>query len=287
MDAAGLRTMPVGDPWLSTGLVRVGEAIYLAKWEEDWRSPRLLHIQSMGDVALFGISGANYARYVLDGDAWETHFGMSTTVLARGELGPAAEDVAVAGVAAPGRPALMVQALEVNGGRGGSDGRGWVVGEVRNTGAGEVCGYSITVSLADGHGIIAGTYRAEVQWRLPAGAAQPFSIPVRPLPPGARADVRVVAGDAACLYAPLATDSAYLEEVRRERSDGSLISQKFRVRGNVRNDMDHAVQDVRVLVAFVAADGRLVDVQGSSGSVHARATELTTGGATGFEVDSS
>src|SRR4051812_271527 len=28
-----LKTLPVGDPWLSTGLLKLGDPIYLVKWE--------------------------------------------------------------------------------------------------------------------------------------------------------------------------------------------------------------------------------------------------------------
>lgn len=53
-------TLPVGDPWLSAGLLKDGDPIYLVKWESDWAQPRLLHIQSIADVELFGINDRNY-----------------------------------------------------------------------------------------------------------------------------------------------------------------------------------------------------------------------------------
>jgi hypothetical protein len=45
-----------GDPWLSSGLPKDGDPIYLSKWETDQATPRLLHIQSIADLELFGIS---------------------------------------------------------------------------------------------------------------------------------------------------------------------------------------------------------------------------------------
>ena len=55
-----LHTLPVGDPWLTAGLLKDGDPIYLVKWETDWEQPQLLHIQSIKDVELFGINGSNY-----------------------------------------------------------------------------------------------------------------------------------------------------------------------------------------------------------------------------------
>ena len=69
-----LRALRRGDPWLSAGLVQLGEAIYLAKWESDQPAPLLLHIQSIGDVEFFGINGTNYGQYVLDEAAWQARF---------------------------------------------------------------------------------------------------------------------------------------------------------------------------------------------------------------------
>ena len=36
-----LRTLPGGDPWLSAGLLKDGDPIYLVKWETEWAEPRL------------------------------------------------------------------------------------------------------------------------------------------------------------------------------------------------------------------------------------------------------
>ncbi len=84
-----LRTLPVGDPWLSAGLLKDGDPIYLVKWETDWAEPQLLHIQSISDVELFGINGSNYGNFVIDRPAWEQRFGISAAGLQRGVLASA------------------------------------------------------------------------------------------------------------------------------------------------------------------------------------------------------
>ena len=78
-----------GDPWLSAGLLKDGDPIYLVKWETDWAQPKLLHIQSIVDVELFGINGSNYGNFVLDRATWEQRFGIPTAGLQRSTL-PAA-----------------------------------------------------------------------------------------------------------------------------------------------------------------------------------------------------
>ncbi len=86
---AQLQGLNRGDPWLSAGLLKDGDPIYLVKWETEWSEPRLFHIQSIGDVELFGINGSNYGRFVLDLATWEQRFGISTAGLQRSTL-PAA-----------------------------------------------------------------------------------------------------------------------------------------------------------------------------------------------------
>ncbi len=76
-----LRTLSRGAPWLSAGLLKDGDPIYLAKWETDWPEPRLFHIQSIGDVELFGINSTNYGAFVMGKPAWESHFGFSVADL--------------------------------------------------------------------------------------------------------------------------------------------------------------------------------------------------------------
>jgi hypothetical protein len=71
-----LKRFPRGDPWLSAGLLKWGDPIYFVKWETDQPTPTLLHIASITDVELFGITAANYGQFVLAADAWERKYGI-------------------------------------------------------------------------------------------------------------------------------------------------------------------------------------------------------------------
>ncbi len=84
-----LQTYPIGDPWLSAGLLKDGDPIYQVKWETDWPQPKLLHIQSIKDVELFGIDGSNYGHYVMDKPAWEQRYGIDAAPLERQPLASA------------------------------------------------------------------------------------------------------------------------------------------------------------------------------------------------------
>lgn len=84
-----LRMLRIGDPWLSAGLLKDGDPIYLVKWETHWALPQLLHIQSIRDVELFGINGSNYGRFVIEKNEWERRFGISAASLQRGVLASA------------------------------------------------------------------------------------------------------------------------------------------------------------------------------------------------------
>ena len=86
---AQLQGLHRGDPWLSAGLLKDGDPIYLVKWETEWPQPRLFHIQSIADVELFGINGTNYDNFALDRATWEQRFGISAAGLPRATL-PAA-----------------------------------------------------------------------------------------------------------------------------------------------------------------------------------------------------
>lgn len=116
-----LRGLTVGDPWLSAGLLKDGDPIYLVKWESDWERPRLLHIQSIADVELFGIDGSNYGRFVLDKATWEARYGMSAASLQRSAL-PAAVTAAAATPTATPRPTIdprlqtVLNLIEASGG---------------------------------------------------------------------------------------------------------------------------------------------------------------------------
>lgn len=69
---ATLRTLTRGNPYLTAGLLKDGEPIYLVKWETEESVPRLLHIQCIADVELFGINSANYLDFVIERADWET-----------------------------------------------------------------------------------------------------------------------------------------------------------------------------------------------------------------------
>ena len=98
---AQLQGLHRGDPWLSAGLLKDGDPIYLVKWETEWPQPRLFHIQSIADVELFGINGSNYGNFVLDLATWEQHFGISTASLQRSTLPAATAPPATAAAPAP------------------------------------------------------------------------------------------------------------------------------------------------------------------------------------------
>lgn len=86
VDLDTLKTLQLGDPWLSAGLLKDGTPIYLVKWETTDSVPRLLHIQCIHDVEVFGINTNNYGRFVLDRDQWEAKFGFPVSTLQKGEL---------------------------------------------------------------------------------------------------------------------------------------------------------------------------------------------------------
>jgi hypothetical protein len=77
---------PIGDPWLSAGLVKIGDPIYLVKWEMDQAVPLLLHIQSLADVQTFGINANNYGNFVLEAAQWEAQYGIPLNSLIRATL---------------------------------------------------------------------------------------------------------------------------------------------------------------------------------------------------------
>lgn len=83
--------LTLGDPWLSAGLLKDGDPIYLVKWESEWAKPKLLHILSIADVEAFGINETNYGRFVLDRATWEARYGLSAAELERGVLARAAQ----------------------------------------------------------------------------------------------------------------------------------------------------------------------------------------------------
>ena len=114
-----LRRFPIGDPWLSTGLLKDGDPIYLVKWESTSPQPELFHIQSLADVELFGINGTNYGLFVLDLQSWSERFKLDPKTLTRSTL-PAATQPAGASptggtAATPGPTAVPAPRLSSDG----------------------------------------------------------------------------------------------------------------------------------------------------------------------------
>ena len=76
-----LRRLNRGEPFLSLALVKIGDAIYLPQAPIDGGAPVLRLIKSPADLALLGVSGENYGRIVLEQEAWEARYGLSTGAL--------------------------------------------------------------------------------------------------------------------------------------------------------------------------------------------------------------
>lgn len=112
-----LRTFRIGDPWLSAGLLKMGDPIYLVKWETNESQPRLFHIQSIADVELFGINATNYGRFVMDQASWERQYPFRAGDLQKLELAsavaPAATATPTAAPAAATATPTMLKAREV------------------------------------------------------------------------------------------------------------------------------------------------------------------------------
>lgn len=81
-----LQDLRRGDPWLSAGLLKEGALLYLVQWPSEAAVPRLLHIQSVADLELFGVSWRNYGALVYEPAAWEREFGLAVASLSRAAL---------------------------------------------------------------------------------------------------------------------------------------------------------------------------------------------------------
>jgi hypothetical protein len=94
LTAAQLSASTKGDPWLSAGLLRDGDALYIGKWEAGASRPELLRVQSVADTDLLGLHGSNYDALVLGRSQWEQAYGSPVEALPRGELdvAPAARE---------------------------------------------------------------------------------------------------------------------------------------------------------------------------------------------------
>jgi hypothetical protein len=79
---------PRGEPWLSAPLLRKDGLLYLPHWDTNSAAPRLMHVPSLVDVALIGISQANYADLVLDAPEWEKMVGLNPALLSTGTFTP-------------------------------------------------------------------------------------------------------------------------------------------------------------------------------------------------------
>ncbi|MGH2351640.1 MAG: excalibur calcium-binding domain-containing protein [Chloroflexota bacterium] len=94
-----LQAMKRGDPWLSAGLLKIGDPIYFVKWETREPAPTLLHIRLIGDVELFGINVNNYGTLVFEKAPWEQRFQVRADSLPRGTLAPATVAASTGGTA--------------------------------------------------------------------------------------------------------------------------------------------------------------------------------------------
>ena len=107
-----LQVLEIGDPWLSAGLIKEGDPIYLVKWETDWTEPKLLHIQSWSDAELFGLSASNYGNLVYDIPTWEAEYSFSVADLERSTLDPATTPSSPAPGSPPAPPASQEAVLQ-------------------------------------------------------------------------------------------------------------------------------------------------------------------------------
>ena len=114
VDVAELGQLRRGSPWLSSGLLKVGDPIYLVKWETSAGAPTLFHIQSIKDVELFGINGDNYGALVTDPGAWDAKFGIASAGLPRGVLDSATGPAAAPTATPLSAPAAFSEALRLN-----------------------------------------------------------------------------------------------------------------------------------------------------------------------------
>lgn len=83
-----LQRLELGDPWLSSGLVTLESTIYQPRWDTNATTPTLYHIQSAGDLSLFGIDARNYATFVLPEAEWDRRSGFRARDLPRRPLPP-------------------------------------------------------------------------------------------------------------------------------------------------------------------------------------------------------
>jgi hypothetical protein len=108
-----IQTLPRGEPWLTTALVKIGSAIYLPQWQAGATTPALLQIGTPEDLALLGVNADNYGRLVLDSAAWEQRYNTSLDQLTYADfdlagtpaVGPAAPEFVSEGAPSESSPA--------------------------------------------------------------------------------------------------------------------------------------------------------------------------------------
>jgi hypothetical protein len=121
---------------LSTGLLKIGDPIYLVKWETSAAEPTLLHIQSIPDVELFGINASNYGALVNDRAALERRINLNVDTLQRDTLVPAVPPTPTPTPAVTATPTITLRARDVEVRRtGGRDNSRSVVNLIEITGA--------------------------------------------------------------------------------------------------------------------------------------------------------
>jgi hypothetical protein len=114
-----------GDPWLTMGLLKIGDPIYLVKWETEEPAPTLWHIQCIRDVELFGINEKNYGNFVLDKLSWERRYGMTADGLAQKKLATSCStDGGAGGTGGTGGTSGGTSGGSSGGGGGGTSGGG-------------------------------------------------------------------------------------------------------------------------------------------------------------------
>jgi len=103
-----LKTQQIGDPILSTGMLREGSSLYLVKWEEADSAPRLLRIGCLPAFALFGITPQSSSNLAMDSSQWEASYGFQVSELQRGDLESIDPSVAACATATPTRTPTAV-----------------------------------------------------------------------------------------------------------------------------------------------------------------------------------
>jgi hypothetical protein len=81
-----LAALPLGEPWLSAGMVELERAVYVPTAQGAAPEPVLLRVQSIADLQLFGVNAQNYGALVLTPLQWEQRYPFRLDRLTRGNL---------------------------------------------------------------------------------------------------------------------------------------------------------------------------------------------------------